>query len=58
MKHTMKLTILKPMQISLRTSFLEVYWMSDSEEKAKQEHTYEVKGIPVHAYLIDTGEFR
>ena len=32
--------------------------MSDSKEKTKQEHVYEVKGFPVHAYLIETGEFR
>jgi predicted class III extradiol MEMO1 family dioxygenase len=32
--------------------------MSNSEEKTKQEHTFEIKGIPVHAYLIETGEFR
>lgn len=32
--------------------------MADSEEKTKQEPVYNVKGIPIHAYLIETGEFR
>jgi len=32
--------------------------VGESEEKTKQEHVYEVKGIPVHAYLLETGEFR
>lgn len=32
--------------------------MGDSEEKTKQEPVYKVKGIPIHAYLIETGEFR
>jgi hypothetical protein len=32
--------------------------MSDTEEKTKQEHVYEMKGIPIHAYLTETGEFR
>lgn len=32
--------------------------MSNVEEKTKREEVYEVKGIPVHAYLIETGEFR
>lgn len=32
--------------------------MSDTEEKTKQEQAYEMKGIPIHAYLNETGEFR
>lgn len=32
--------------------------MSNVEEKTKREQVYEVKGIPIHAYLIETGEFR
>lgn len=32
--------------------------MVDSEEKTKQEPVYKVKGIPIHAYLIETGEFK
>ena len=32
--------------------------MSNQENKIKQEQVYEVKGIPVNAYLIETGEFR
>lgn len=31
--------------------------MDDSQDK-KQEPVYTVKGIPIHAYLIETGEFR
>ena len=36
---------------------LEVYRLSNPEE-TKQEPVYKVKGIPIHAYLIETGEFR
>ena len=32
--------------------------MSNIEEKTKPERAYEVKGIPVHAYLIENGEFQ
>jgi hypothetical protein len=32
--------------------------LSDSERKAKPERTYEIRGIPIHAYLTETGEFR
>ena len=32
--------------------------MADSEEKTRQEPVYTVKGIPINAYLIETGEFR
>lgn len=32
--------------------------MSDVEEKTQQEPVYSVKGIPIHAYLIETGDFR
>lgn len=32
--------------------------MGDSEENEKQEPVYNVKGIPINAYLIETGEFR
>ena len=32
--------------------------MGESEEKTRQERVYEVKGIPIHVYLIETGEFR
>lgn len=32
--------------------------MDDSEEQTKHERTYELKGIPINAYLIETGEFR
>jgi len=35
-----------------------VYGLSNVEKKTKRERVYEVKGIPIHAYLIDTGEFR
>jgi len=32
--------------------------MENSKEKKKREPVYDVKGIPIHAYLIETGEFR
>ena len=32
--------------------------MNNVEEKTKPERAYEVKGIPVHAYLIENGEFQ
>jgi hypothetical protein len=32
--------------------------MSDSEEKTKHEPVYSMKGIPIRAYLSETGEFR
>jgi hypothetical protein len=32
--------------------------MSDTEEKTKQERAYEMKGISIHAYLTETGDFR
>jgi len=32
--------------------------VGESEEKTRQERVYEVKGIPIHVYLIETGEFR
>lgn len=32
--------------------------MDDSKGENKREPVYSVKGIPIHAYLIETGEFR
>ena len=32
--------------------------MSDVAEKTKNEHAYYMKGIPIHAYLSENGEFR
>lgn len=32
--------------------------MNNPKEKNKQEPVYKMKGIPIHAYLIETGEFR
>lgn len=32
--------------------------MGSSEEKTKQEPVYTMDGIPINAYLIETGEFR
>jgi len=32
--------------------------VGDSEEKTKHEPAYKMKGIPINAYLIETGEFR
>ena len=32
--------------------------MSDSQEKTKHEHVYYMKGVPIHAYLSETGEFQ
>jgi len=32
--------------------------VDDSEEQTKHKRAYELKGIPINAYLIETGEFR
>ena len=32
--------------------------MSDSQEKTKHERVYYMKGVPIHAYLSETGEFQ
>lgn len=32
--------------------------MDDPEEKTKQERVYRMEGIPISAYLSETGEFR
>ena len=32
--------------------------MSSAEEKTKNEQAYYMKGIPIHAYLSENGEFR
>ena len=32
--------------------------MGDSKEETKQEPVYKMNGIPIHVYLIETGEFR
>ena len=48
----------KRMHIFSLTQHLEVHRVGDSEEKTKHEPVYNVKGIPIHAYLIETGEFR
>jgi len=46
------------MHISSSTQHLEVHGVGDSEEKTKHEPAYKMKGIPINAYLIETGEFR
>jgi hypothetical protein len=37
---------------------LEAYALSNAEEKTKDQQTYYMKGIPIHAYLSENGEFR
>jgi hypothetical protein len=32
--------------------------MAESEDKTKQEPTYEMKGVAIHAYIIENGEFK
>lgn len=32
--------------------------MSDVQDKTKQERVFEIKGIPIDAYLTETGDFR
>jgi hypothetical protein len=32
--------------------------LSNAEEKTKKEQAYFMKGIPIHAYLSENGEFR
>lgn len=56
--HTVKMIILKLIHVSSLTRFLEVCGVGDSEEQTKHKRAYELKGIPINAYLIETGEFR
>jgi hypothetical protein len=37
---------------------LEAYALSKAEEKTKDQQAYYMKGIPIHAYLSENGEFR